>query len=273
LNPDFQGLTVPESRILQNAGNGKIVGRLTLPEQIPAAKYPLIVHIYGGGVISGEPGAYAGGYLADNISERRVLGRGYALLEVSSWIEGYGTTCQQIAASVDAAVAAALATGRVDADRMGIYGYSFGGYSVNCVITQSHRFRAAVASAGLSDLASMYLGPTRAALEVSQARVGGRLWEMPERYLDQSPVFHLDKVTTPLLLVHAADDLTVPYSQAEEMYYGLKALGKEVMLVRYPKKGYRHAFAAHNPSYWPRILDWFDFYLRLQTGEVGVKDR
>jgi len=187
-------------------------------------------------------------------------------LQVSSPIQGVGTTCQQISASVDAAVNSALATGRIDRDRMGIYGYSFGGYSVNCAITTSNYFRAAVSGAGPSDLASMYL--SEASLGVLQARIGGSLWDFPERYADQSPIFHLDKVTCPVLLLHAADDLTVPFSQSMEIYYGLEMLGKEVMLLRYPKN--RHAFPGVEASYWPRILEWFDFYLGGR-GEVGSR--
>jgi dipeptidyl aminopeptidase/acylaminoacyl peptidase len=262
LNPELTDVIVPRSRVLRNADGTKIVGLLTLPEHRPADKYPLIVEIYGGSTRTEESLEYAGGYLKSLVNTRRVLGRGYALLQVSSWIEGLGTACQQIGASVEAAVDAALATGRIDADRMGIYGYSFGGYSVNCSITRPNRFRAAVSAGGLSDMTSLYLG--KAALGTGQARIGGSLWEFPDRYVSQSPIYRLDKVTCPLLLVHAEDDLTAPFPQSEEMYYGLEHLGKEVMLVRFPTKGYRHAMPTLEPSYWPRILDWFDFYLHPQ---------
>jgi len=92
--------------------------------------------------------------------------------------------------------------------------------------------------------------------------MGGTLWEFPKRYVENSPVFHLDKVETPLLLIHGVEDF-VPIAQAEEMFSGLRRLGKRVSLVRYSGAG--HGFWSYENvvDHWQRVIAWFDEHLKF----------
>jgi dipeptidyl aminopeptidase/acylaminoacyl peptidase len=155
---------------------------------------------------------------------------------------------------------------------------SYGGYCVNALVTQTSRFRAAISSAGVCDLVSAYGvltengdNPGIGRAELGQRRMGGPPWEYPERYVENSPIFHLGRVETPLLLLHGALDISCPVSQAGEMFSGLRRLGKEVVLVQYLDEGHwpgqwRYANAV---DYWQRVLDWLDSHLGVASRDPG----
>jgi pimeloyl-ACP methyl ester carboxylesterase len=94
-------------------------------------------------------------------------------------------------------------------------------------------------------------------------RMGGAFWENSQRYMDNSPVFHLNRVSTPLLLLHGTAD-GLPITQSEEMYTGLLRLGKVAMLVRYHGEGHSpEMWSAENyQDCWRQIVNWFDRYVR-----------
>lgn len=96
--------------------------------------------------------------------------------------------------------------------------------------------------------------------------MGGPLWEFPQRYIDGSPIFQLDKVETPLLLIHGDQDF-IPFEQAQEMFMGLANLEKEVVLVKYKEADHWHGFWSNEKlaDYWERVLNWFDEYLKMET--------
>jgi len=157
-------------------------------------------------------------------------------------------------AAVLPAVNEAVRLGYVDPDRLGLLGCSFGGYGVLSVVTRTQRFRAAVAAAAVSDVTSQYGTMYRAleglapATQVSNAEVGqmgmgAPPWERPLRYVHNSPVFHLDRVTTPVLLVTGAGDRTVPWLQSGEVFVGLQRLGRTCTLLVYDREG-------HIPAHW-----------------------
>ena len=99
--------------------------------------------------------------------------------------------------------------------------------------------------------------------EAGQGGMGGPLWEFPQRYIDGSPVFHLDKVETPLLLIHGDQDF-IPFEQAQEMFIGLAHLEKEVVLLKYKEADHWPGFWSNEKldDYWERVLNWFDEYLK-----------
>jgi dipeptidyl aminopeptidase/acylaminoacyl peptidase len=146
-------------------------------------------------------------------------------------------------------------------------GWSFGGFATSILITQTTRFKAAVSSCGITDWASkisMQGDFWRRGDQIGQGRLGGTLWQVPDNYIKNSPVFYLDKVETPILLLHGTNDRNVPFSQSEEMYYGLRDLGKTAMLVAYPGETHLGGDAEVwvIKDMWTRILDWFDKYLK-----------
>ena len=151
--------------------------------------------------------------------------------------------------------------------KFGVMGHSFGGYATNATITHSKRFQAAVAISGISDWVSFHGLPgdyMRLSNEKGQGRMGGDLRDYPERFMKNSPVFYLHQVETPLMILHGTKDFGVPFSQAEEMYYGLRHLKKTAVLIGYP--GEDHLYWETKikviKDMWQRILAWFDKYLK-----------
>jgi dipeptidyl aminopeptidase/acylaminoacyl peptidase len=150
----------------------------------------------------------------------------------------------------------------IDSRRLGITGGSYGGFMTCWAITQTDRFAAAVAGAPVTNLLSGFgtgdLGATWGVREQ-----GGEPAERIESYLGRSPVMHVARVTTPLLLYHGESDLTVPITQAEEMFTALLRRGKTVELIRIP--GESHGSLSGTPTHRlvvrQAILDWFGKYL------------
>jgi dipeptidyl aminopeptidase/acylaminoacyl peptidase len=178
-----------------------------------------------------------------------------------------------LASGVLPAIDAVIARGIADPDRIAVVGQSAGGFATLGLITQTTRFRSAIASAGYSNLASLYgtfygqyrYGdggrPEKAQvlrmlqLEKGFMGMGGPPWAQADRYREQSPIHHLDKVETPLMLIHGEFDF-VPIQQAEEFFTGLYRRDKRAVLVRY--HGEEHAIAdrANVLDLWKRIGAW-----------------
>jgi dipeptidyl aminopeptidase/acylaminoacyl peptidase len=149
----------------------------------------------------------------------------------------------------------------------GLLGHSFGGFATNIIVTQTHRFKAAIASAGQSDWVSRQGAPGHfwsIGDERGQGRLGGDLFDDPDAYIRNSPVFLLDKVTTPLMLVYGTEDFCVQFRQGEEMYYGLKNIGKTAVLIGYQGEGHLDNGTAEwvIRDFWKRALEWYDQYLK-----------
>jgi dipeptidyl aminopeptidase/acylaminoacyl peptidase len=165
--------------------------------------------------------------------------------------------------------------GIADPDRVGVMGQSFGGYSTFSLVTSTHRFRAAVALAGMSDYLSWY-GTFRSwdrftehgyrtlanpkMGEAGQSRLGGSPWADLFRYLKNSPIAYLDHVETPLLILEGDQDFE-GIEQSEEMFTGLYRLGKRARFVRYWGEGHTIESPANIRDAWRRIYEWFDTYL------------
>lgn len=155
----------------------------------------------------------------------------------------------------------------VDATKLGLQGHSFGGYETNYVVTQTNLFAAAVSSSGPSDLVSGYNGffvgqkSAQGFYERSQNRMGGTLWERPESYIKNSPIFHLDKVTTPLLTVANKADYNVPFVQGVELFTALRRLGKRAWMLQYDDGGHG-VNGKDRIDYIIRMTQFFDHYLK-----------
>lgn len=166
------------------------------------------------------------------------------------------------------AVKAAIRTGVIDEQRMGIHGHSWGGYQTSFLITQTGLFKAAAAGAPLTDMVSMYnliyknagIGNGQI-FEASQGRLVAP-WENWEAYYRNSPLQHVTKVTTPLLLLHNDADGAVDFTQGVEFYNALRRLKKPVVLVQY--KGENHGLAKlpNRKDYSVRMMEFFDYHLK-----------
>ncbi|MEP7377775.1 MAG: prolyl oligopeptidase family serine peptidase, partial [Chitinophagaceae bacterium] len=160
----------------------------------------------------------------------------------------------------------------VDSLAIGIQGHSFGGYETNILITEANLFAAAVEGAGASDLISQYgsLLPSdrsngtgvQGQEKGGQYRVDGLLWENQRTYIENSPIFKADKVTTPLLIFHNKGDEAVPWGQAVELFIALRRLEKPVWMLQYDQGGHGVNTAKDQMDYTTRMTQFFDHYLK-----------
>jgi hypothetical protein len=141
-----------------------------------------------------------------------------------------------------------IAKGYIDSKHMGIEGQSWGGYQSAYLITVTNMFAAAAPNAAVVNMTSAYDGirwesgvARQGQYEHGQSRIGGSLWEYPERYIENSPLFHLDRVQTPIMWMENDADGAVPWYQGIEFYLAMRRLKKEAYMISYNGEG-------HNPS-------------------------
>ncbi len=166
-------------------------------------------------------------------------------------------------------VKAAIATGIVDPDAMGLQGHSWGGYQTAFLATQTNMFKAAAPGAALTDMVSMYNliywnsgGANMAIFEASQGRFKGAPWDNWNTYLTNSPLYYVKQVQTPILMLHNDKDGAVDFTQGVEFYNALRRLQKPVVMIQY--KGENHGLAKleNKKDYAVRMLEFFDHFLK-----------
>jgi len=166
------------------------------------------------------------------------------------------------------AIEAAVATGIVDKDRVGIHGHSWGGYQTSFLITQSNIFRAAVAGAPLTNMISMYSSiywntgsANQPIFESSQGRFKGGYWDNLEAYARNSPVYYAKNVKTPLLLLHNDKDGAVDWNQGIEYFNTLRRLKQPVVMLQYIGENHGLRKPANQKDYTVRMREFFDHHL------------
>jgi len=262
LNPWIAAKKLPASELVayRDADGKAMYGVLRYPVDYEKGKpYPTVFEIYETFFDNGFNGRAAflanHGYAVFHPSVNLVVGR-----PGESWVKG-----------VTAAANRLIDMGIADPDRLGVHGTSYGGYATVLLLTQTDRFKAAINISGKVDMVSFYTDSPRLGVrnthapEKSQDRIGGTLWEYPERYLDHSAILHADRITTPLLCITGDQDPNVPASQSREIYYALRRLGKDVEWVRYANGAHRPPnSAAESVDFEQRILAWYDTYLKAE---------
>jgi len=241
-------------------------GILYKPENFdPAQKYPVIIHYYerrsnelhkfncdgpdNGGEIN-IPWFVSHGYLV-------------CVVDIDYTIGWPGPSVLQ---SVEGAAAWLRSLGYVDARHLGLQGHSWGGFETNYIVTHSHLFAAACSSSGPSDLVSDYLDflgmdPNFDIVENRQFRMAVPLWERPAQYIENSPVFYLPRVTTPMLTVSNHLDGNVAFNQGVELFEGMRRLGKPCWMLQYDHGG--HGVDGNDQmDYLLRMTQFFDYYLK-----------
>lgn len=266
-NPDLERYPAGEARLIDysTAEGKKLQATLLLPVNYQKdRRYPLIVWVYGGSMLSGNVNRY-GAAGNDHFNMQLLSSRGYAVLLPDTPL-AVGTPMQDLAKTVLPAVDKTIEMGVADPDRLGVMGTSYGGYSTLALLVQSTRFKAALMDVGFGNLSSSYgvmlkngspLGVGWA--EEGQGRMGGPPWQFPERYIQNSPAFFLSKIETPLLISQGGMDIS-PY-QAEEIFVGLRRLGKKVVYVRYEYEGHGIEHYPNRIDYWNRVIEWFASHL------------
>lgn len=274
LNPQLDNVRLGEQSIFRwKASDGwDIEGVLVKPvDYKPGQRYPLVVQPHGGpesADLNNWNGTYlrwgqmlAGrGYATLYPNYRGSIGRGVAF-SMADHRDLMGKEFQDTLAGIDALVQQGIA----DPARVGIGGFSYGGYTSAWAATYaSERFKAAVMGAGISNLYSM-TGTSDIFYESSTVHFDAIMYDNLELYWDRSPLKYIKKANTPLLIVHGAVDPRVPIGQSQEIYTALKWKGVPVEFVTYPREGHGFAERAHQLDYMQRVTQWFDKYLRGQA--------
>ncbi len=218
-------------------------GVLYKPENFnPNIKYPVIFTYYEDGLSNNlfefqSPDFTDGG----QINIPWFVSRGYLVFTPDIYYT-VGQAGKSICNSVVSAAEYLSKMPWVDASKMAIGGQSYGGYETNFLVTHSNLFAAAVSSAGISDCISHYgqLLPEahtgtdgNGIYESGQMRIGTTLWENPDLYFENSPIFKINEVTTPILIRHNKGDENVPWMQSVEFFTGLRRLQKPAWMLQY----------------------------------------
>jgi dipeptidyl aminopeptidase/acylaminoacyl peptidase len=165
----------------------------------------------------------------------------------------------------------------IDEERIGIQGHSWAGYQIAYMVTQTDAFRAAAGGAPVANMVSAYGGIRWGSgmsrmfqYERTQSRLGKTLWQAPELYLYNSPVFKADQVNTPLLMMHNDQDGAVPWEQGIEMFVALRRLGKPAWLVNYNDEPHWPTTFANRRDWQIRLQQYFDHYLKGEAAPVWL---
>ncbi|MDE6409672.1 MAG: prolyl oligopeptidase family serine peptidase [Muribaculaceae bacterium] len=157
----------------------------------------------------------------------------------------------------------------IDKERIGIDGQSWGGYQTAYLVTRTNMFACAGSGAPVANMTSAFGGirwesgdSRQAQYEVGQSRIGKNLWEAPELYIYNSPVFHADKVNTPLLIMHNDGDGAVPWYQGIEMFMALRRLQKPVWMLQYNGEAHNIKQRKNRKDITIRLQQFFDHYLK-----------
>jgi dipeptidyl aminopeptidase/acylaminoacyl peptidase len=247
--------------------NFHIQGWLLLPAHYdPSKKYPLIVEVHGGPAadIESRWNGGGGGFSATSYSAldyfvlipnpRGSYGQGEAFTQANRKDFGHGDL-RDILAGVDTV----LAKYPVAPNRVGITGWSYGGFMTMFAVTQTHRFRAAVAGAGISDWLSYY-GEN----SIDQWMIpyfGASVYDDPRVYANSSAISFIKNVTTPTLTVVGDRDGECPAPQSFEFWHALRDLHVPAQLVVYPNEGHGFADPAHLRDVQQRAVEWFAKYM------------
>ncbi|MDE0638002.1 MAG: sigma-70 family RNA polymerase sigma factor [Candidatus Poribacteria bacterium] len=271
LNPHLRDLQFGEVRFVESEmENGeRLRGVLMLPANYEEGKkYPLVTWVRPGRHLSMY--IYTFGLDRYEMNFQLLAARGFAVLGVdvpSRSSESLKKLSEYVLPAVDKVIEMGIA----DADRLGIKGYGYGGYFTAGLITQTNRFKAAVCGGGFYNLTRIYGNLTKRGRSLGirwiegkrSMDIGGSLWEKRQRYIDSSPLFHLDKVETPVLIYSGEGFDRDDYTQSGELFSGLRRLEKKATFAWYRGEGHivRYWRPEHRADCWERIIDWFEKHL------------
>ncbi len=250
------------------------------PGYVPGRKYPLLVWQYPSYTVTGKDEYWADPYLPGIYNLQLYAARGYIVLVPSIPISrepGPNAPYRQMTDGVLPAIDKLVASGQVDPARIGVFGQSYGGYGAYALVTQTDRFAAAVAIAGLPDLTAAYgvferdsEGWTGIAADksanpqilYSAMRFHANPVDSPAFYLENSPIIYVSQVHTPLLIAHGTLDERGDIGEAQAFFTGLARQGKPARLLSYAGEGHAISLSPANVrNLFCEINAWFDKWL------------
>ena len=271
VNDDFLSkiaLGTVERYKAKSADGTMIDAYLTRPPNVPAGKLPTILRIHGGPVSQ-----YSTGF---NLEWQILAAKGFAVVAANPrGSSGYGRDFSRAIWAdwgnkdyddVMAAVDTAVAMGVADPDRLGVGGWSYGGILTDHVISKTTRFKAAISGASEFNYLANYGNDHYQRQWEAEL---GLPWQQPEAWMRISPFFRMDKIVTPTLVLGGDQDMNVPILGGQQLYQGLKRLGRDAELIVYP--GENHGL--RRPSFlkdrYDRYIAWYEKYLKAPATKTS----
>ncbi len=269
-NADFLGgisLSEPEEfTVKSQSGDPDIHGWVLKPPSFdPSKKYPLILQIHGG-----PAGMYSNAMMHEF---QLMAARGYVVVYSNPrGSSGYGEdflSCNRAnwgegdMPDVMAAFEHIAEQDYIDQNRLGVTGGSYGGYLTLWIVGHTDRFHAAVTQRCVSNFYSFY-GTSDIGFTFGEDQFGGLPWSDRDLLMKHSPITYVDKMVTPLLIVHSEEDWRCPIEQGEQVFVSLKRLGRDVEMVRFSGEGHnlsRTGKPENRKSRLEAIIGWFDSHL------------
>ena len=259
--------------------NGKsYTGMLAKPADFdPAKQYPMIVNFYERS--SDRLHRHRAPYPhRSTINYSFYTNQGYLIFNPDV-LYTEGTPGNNAFTTVMSGVESLIEKGFADKEHIGLQGHSWGGYQVAHIITKTDLFACAESGAPVVNMFSAYGGIRwRSGLsrmfqyEHTQSRIGGTIWEKPESYKQNSPLFNLDKVTTPVLILHNDKDGAVPWYQGIEFFVAMRRLNKPAWLLNYKGEPHWPVKRQNRVDFQNRMLAFFDHYLKDEEMPTWMKD-
>jgi len=245
-----------------------LTGMLIKPENFdPKKKYPMLVNFYekSSNRIFRHRAPSAG---RSSINYSFYTSRGYLIFNPDIYYR-IGYPGESAYNCVIPGITSLIEKGFVDTKNIGTQGHSWGGYQIAYLVTKTDIFKAAESGAPVPNMISAYGGirwwtglSRQFQYEHTQSRIGGTPWEYPSRYIENSPIFHIDKINTPLLIMHNDADGHVPWYQGIEFFVSLRRLGKPSWFLNYNGEPHWPLKLQNRKDFNIRMAQFFDYYLK-----------
>ncbi|MBD0833513.1 S9 family peptidase [Aestuariibaculum sediminum] len=246
----------------------ELEGLLAKPENFdPNKKYPMIVNFYersSNTIHSHRPPSF----VRSTISYSYYTSRGYVVFNPDVTYK-IGYPGESALSCVVSGTNSIIKKGFIDKDRIGLQGHSWGGYQIAYLVTKTNMFKAAESGAPVVNMISAYGGirwwtglSRQFQYEHTQSRIGGTPWEYPMRYIENSPIFNIDKIKTPLLILHNDADGHVPWYQGIEFFVSLRRLGKPSWFLNYNNEPHWPLKYQNRKDFTLKMSQFFDYYLK-----------
>jgi dipeptidyl aminopeptidase/acylaminoacyl peptidase len=262
-----------------NSKGKKLQGTLTLPAGYqPGKKYPMLVYFYE--IMSNEHHHFSMPAFDDRPQMSTYASNGYLVFQPDVVYE-IGKPGTSAVDCVTSGVKKVIELGYADPKHIGLQGHSWGGYQSSYIVTQTDMFAAVVTGAPPTDLISFYdelykqTGTVQQGImEVGQVRMGANVtpWTAKDLYEQQSPVFNVQKIHTPFMILQGTADGAVDWDQGLEFFNAARRNGKEVIFLSYPNEPHHLAIKENQKDFQIRMKQFFDHYLMGKPAPQWMTD-
>ncbi|GEN73751.1 alpha/beta hydrolase family protein [Chryseobacterium lathyri] len=238
------------------------------PDYNTSKKYPVIVRIYENEAKGYKDFVYPSYYNQNGFNRSLFAMNGYIIL-LPRIIYKQNEPGQSALSGIETAISKMASIYNIDLNRIGIIGHSFGGFEVNYLVSHSNIFKAAISGASISDITASYFSMNQNSLRPDiyrytdqSFRFTGSFYDIKDVYYETNPIFHADKINTPLLLWAGKEDYHVNWNQSVSMFIALQSLKKDSKLLLFPKEVHVLLKKENQKEATIRFIQWFDYYLK-----------